>query len=152
MNLWPVEHFFEHICHPFDFGWVCCCTHPKVMKNMFKKVFNWSKVHLSEVTFYKIHTLALWVVTVKNCIRRRIEGENCFPLPRKQNWHLTLLCFSLVFLHTCLFPVLVQGCWNPGAGAAYEAHVLRSANLRPRFKAVEHEECERYDGYVLRGA
>ena len=28
------------------------------MANMLKKVFNWSEVHLSEVTFYKIHTLA----------------------------------------------------------------------------------------------
>ena len=29
----------------------------KMMTNMPKKVFNWSEVHLSEVTFYKIHTL-----------------------------------------------------------------------------------------------
>ena len=28
------------------------------MTNMLKKVFNWSEVHLSEVTSYKIHTLA----------------------------------------------------------------------------------------------
>ena len=27
------------------------------MTNMLKKVFNWSEVHLSEVTSYKIHTL-----------------------------------------------------------------------------------------------
>ena len=47
-----------------SFGWVCCCpqwvwccTHPKVMTNMLKKVFNWSEVHLFEVTFYNIHTL-----------------------------------------------------------------------------------------------
>ena len=33
-------------------------THPKVMTNMLKKVFNWSEVQLSEVTSYKIHTLA----------------------------------------------------------------------------------------------
>jgi hypothetical protein len=32
-------------------------THPKVMTNMLKKVFNWSEFHLSEVTSYKIHTL-----------------------------------------------------------------------------------------------
>ena len=31
----------------------------KVMTNVLKKVFNWSEVHLSAVTFYKIHTLAL---------------------------------------------------------------------------------------------
>ena len=27
------------------------------MTNMLKKVFNWSEVHLSEMTCYKIHTL-----------------------------------------------------------------------------------------------
>ena len=27
------------------------------MKNMLKKMFNWSEVHLSEMTCYKIHTL-----------------------------------------------------------------------------------------------
>ena len=61
MNLWTVEHFFEHICH----FWVGATanplvqqqTHPKVMTIMLKKVFNWSEVHLSEVTSYKIHTL-----------------------------------------------------------------------------------------------
>ena len=67
MNLWPVEPFFEHICHLF---WVSLllhslllhplgvtATHPKVMTNMLKKVFNWSEVHLSEVTSYKIYIL-----------------------------------------------------------------------------------------------
>ena len=29
------------------------------MTNMLKKVFNWSEVHLSKMTCYKIHTLAL---------------------------------------------------------------------------------------------
>ena len=32
-------------------------THQKVMTNMLKKVFNWSEVHLSEVTSHKIHAL-----------------------------------------------------------------------------------------------
>ena len=41
---------------------VCCYTHPKVMTNMLKKVFNWSEVHLSEVTSYKIHTLGEFAV------------------------------------------------------------------------------------------
>ena len=59
MNLWPVEHFFEHICH----GWVQQHTHPKVMANMLKKVFNGSEVHLSGVTYYKIHTLTLFLLT-----------------------------------------------------------------------------------------
>ena len=36
---------------------LCCCTHPKVMANTVNKVFNWSEVHLSEVTSYQIHTL-----------------------------------------------------------------------------------------------
>ena len=59
INLWPVEHFFEHICHHIWVGllWVQQQTHPKVMTNMLKKMFNWSEVHLSEVTFYKILTL-----------------------------------------------------------------------------------------------
>jgi hypothetical protein len=39
--------------------WVQQQTHPKVMTNMLKKVFNWSEVHLSEVTSYKIHTLGV---------------------------------------------------------------------------------------------
>ena len=59
MNLEPVEHFFEHVYRHF---WVGATanqqqTHPKVMTNMLKKVFNWSEVHLSEVTSYKIHIL-----------------------------------------------------------------------------------------------
>ena len=51
--------FLDHFCHHFWVGLLllCCCTHPKVMKNTLKKVFNWSEVHLSEVTSYKIHTL-----------------------------------------------------------------------------------------------
>ena len=46
-------------CHYIDkivFFESSCCTHPKVMTNMLKKVFNWSEVRLSEVTSYKIHT------------------------------------------------------------------------------------------------
>ena len=55
MNLWPVEHFFEQQQTHWGVGQQQ--THPKVMTNMLKKVFNWSEVHLSEVTSYKIHTL-----------------------------------------------------------------------------------------------
>ena len=41
-------------------------THQKVMTNMLKKVFNWSEVHLFEVTFYKIHTLGwAWIFIEK---------------------------------------------------------------------------------------
>ena len=43
-----------------------CCTHPKVMTNMLKKVFNWSKVHLSDVTSYKIHTLEHFMAIFKD--------------------------------------------------------------------------------------
>ena len=68
-------------------------------------------------------------VTVKNCIKRRIEGENCFPLPRKQNWHLTLLCFSLVFLHTCLFPVAASATCCPAAFPLF----FRSKEHNPYF-------------------
>ena len=35
------------------------------MTNMLKKVFNWLEVHLSEVTFYKIHTLAALLQQIK---------------------------------------------------------------------------------------
>ena len=31
-----------------------------LMTNMLKKVLNWSEVHLSEMTCYKIHTLVRW--------------------------------------------------------------------------------------------
>ena len=43
MNLWPVEHFFEHICYDF---WVGLLLQPP-MTDMLKKVFNGSEVHLS---------------------------------------------------------------------------------------------------------
>ena len=52
MNLRPVEHFFEHICHHFWVGLL-------LLVLMLKKVFNWSEFHLSEVTSYKIHTLMI---------------------------------------------------------------------------------------------
>ena len=45
-----------------SFGWVQQVqqqTHPKVTTNVLKKVFNWSEVHLSEVTPYKIHNLVV---------------------------------------------------------------------------------------------
>ena len=54
-------------CHYIDkivFFESSCCTHPKVMTNMLQKVFNWSEVHLSEVTSYKIHTLVCKLSTL----------------------------------------------------------------------------------------
>ena len=70
-------------------------------------------------------------MTVKNCIKRRIEGENCFPLPRKQNWHLTILVrmFGLVFLHTCLFPVAASATCCPAAFPLF----FRSKEHNPYF-------------------
>ena len=57
MNLWPVEHFFEHICPHFKERLL---LHPPKSDDIYaKKVFNWSKVHLSEVTSYKIETSSL---------------------------------------------------------------------------------------------
>ena len=41
MNHWPVEHFFKTYLSSL----------------LGEKVFNWSEVHLSEMTCYKIHTL-----------------------------------------------------------------------------------------------
>ena len=53
-NLWPVERFFNIFV--ITLGWVCW-VQSQVMTNMLKKMFNWSEVHLSEMTCYKIHTL-----------------------------------------------------------------------------------------------
>ena len=39
------------------------------MTNMLKKVFNWSEVHLSEVTSYKIHTLVY--VLLLPCMKKK---------------------------------------------------------------------------------
>ena len=44
---------------------------------MLKKVFNWSEVHLSEVTFYKIHTL---VISYYNQLTNVTGGLQCQDL------------------------------------------------------------------------
>ena len=63
MNLWPVEHYFEHICHHF---WVGATANPPKSDDKYaQKVFNWSEVHLSEVTPYKIHTLDEYLMNWK---------------------------------------------------------------------------------------
>ena len=36
------------------------------MTNMLKKVFNWSDVHLSEMTSYKIHTLCICKLSISD--------------------------------------------------------------------------------------
>ena len=55
MHLWPVEHFFPGFF--FRSG--------ADLEKTEEKVFNWSEVHLSEATFYKIHTL---VGSIKNIL------------------------------------------------------------------------------------
>ena len=55
MNLWPVEHFFEHIHYHF---WLAATANPPKSDDKYiEKLFNWSEVHLSEMTWDKIHTL-----------------------------------------------------------------------------------------------
>ena len=59
MNLLPVEHFFNIcICHHFLVDLLGAITNPPISDDKYvEKVFNWSEVHLSELTCYKIHTL-----------------------------------------------------------------------------------------------
>ena len=53
MNLWPIEHFYNF------WAWLLLYSAitPKSEDKYVVKVFNWSEVHLSEMTCYKIHTL-----------------------------------------------------------------------------------------------
>ena len=55
MNLWPVEHFYNYI-FVLTFGRDCYFIQQGEDKYVVK-VFNWSEVHLFEMTCYKIHTL-----------------------------------------------------------------------------------------------
>jgi hypothetical protein len=58
MNPWPVEDFFDHICHHFWLGLLLHLLHsPKSDDKYAQKELNWSEVHLSDVTSYKIYTL-----------------------------------------------------------------------------------------------
>ena len=54
MKLWPVEHIFPHF-----WAWLLLYSAitPKNEGKYVVKVFNWSEVHLSKMTCYKIHTL-----------------------------------------------------------------------------------------------
>ena len=54
MKFWPVEHFYNKFV--LTFGRDCYCIQQSRPKYVVK-VFNWSEVHLSEMTGYKIHTL-----------------------------------------------------------------------------------------------
>ena len=53
MNLWPVEHFFEHICDHFWVGLLLHLLHPPKSDDKYAQ----KSVQLSEVASYKIHTL-----------------------------------------------------------------------------------------------
>ena len=79
MQLWQVEHFFLHKKVPVV-----------LYRYLFvkKKVFNWSGLHFSEVTSYKIHTLT--------CYEQDIELDHC----SKQKIQFKMLVWSLViFFH-----------------------------------------------------
>ena len=57
MNLGTVEHFFQHFCPHFWVGLLGAIANPpKGEDKHVEKVFNWSEVHLYEMTCYKIHT------------------------------------------------------------------------------------------------
>ena len=63
MQLWIVEHFFLHkkvpvvMYHNIQFFQICIMIHYYRYLFVKKKVFNYSELHFSEGTFYKIHTL-----------------------------------------------------------------------------------------------
>ena len=49
---------FQHICPHFWVGLLLYPANPPISEDKYvEKVFNWSEVHLSEMTCYKIHTL-----------------------------------------------------------------------------------------------
>ena len=79
MKLWPVAPFFHFF---ITFGWVCCCTQPKVIKEM-KKRGNWSEFHFSEVTSYKIHTLTPSIKFKQKFTRLSSTGWNRFDFKSK---------------------------------------------------------------------
>ena len=60
------------------------------MTNMLKKVFNWSEVHLSEMTCYKIHTLSkehclfIMLELVKNLIYQRRQIPLTFETLKRE--------------------------------------------------------------------
>ena len=66
------------------------------MINMFKKVFNWSEVHLSEMTCYKIHTLVILYCTSHCCsgIPKLIEDSKYYYL----YWTVSTCCLIFWFV------------------------------------------------------
>ena len=76
---------------------------PSVMTNILKKVFNWSEVHLSEVTFYKIHTLGLHLfgnksnlidipITLSHAVRAECSCEQGSMMELTKQFLATFYC------------------------------------------------------------
>ena len=68
---------------------------------MLKKVFNWSEVHLSEVTFYKIHTLVLPSPSSVN--KTGIEKLPCYYLVVLEEWTRLPYIISNVCIATLVY-------------------------------------------------
>ena len=75
MQLSPVEHFLPHLL---------------ILKKSEAKVFNWSELHFTEVTSYKIHTL----VGAATLPTGTGEFTNSFDLREKD---FVRNCFSIFF-------------------------------------------------------
>ena len=100
------------------FGWVLQQTHPEVMTNMLKKVCNWSEVHLSEVTFYKIHTLIQQPQCLQLIITVPTLGHSSFI-------HLSFIHYLLNIIHRPhLSTIVVQRRKKNLAGVFWEKPIL----------------------------
>ena len=82
---------FQHICPHFWVGLLGAIANPPKSEDKYvEKVFNWSEVHLSEMTCYKIHTL---VINTKWLIQTRFQ----------KFWkllHHAIACNNLTFFAT----------------------------------------------------
>ena len=90
INPWPL---LQHIC-PHFWAWLLN-TIAITLKSENKyvvKVFNWSEVHLSEMTCYKIHTLA----TCFKVARRTRDDERSFSILK----HRPSIFFSPSYVST----------------------------------------------------
>ena len=98
---------FQHIC-PHFWVWLLntITITPKSKDKYVVKVFNWSEVHLSEMTCYKIHTLV-------TCTRTQSFLQVFFTLCVTSN-SLGMLLF---LFKNCIF---LQKPWN-----MYYVHILR---------------------------
>ena len=89
MKLWPVEHFFQHkyLSSKLDSPLIKTLERENLilMINMLKKVFNWSEVHLFEMTCYKIHTIGSCSCQKKPHKRTSIEKNWWKELPEASN-------------------------------------------------------------------